>query len=374
MGEFPFPISSSPLSAPLVLCRSGRREVGRAVASASPPGGRRRTVLALLRPPTLPPSGRRTMRRRGVEKGTPRRRLCTSDGVMPPAGSKGGRGGRVETEGGASASGDVQAAAGHALPCFISSLLTIHPDPEMVAATRRSHSPESFVFFVNSSSLCIAGISVIRSTRGGLPEESRRYGARSASESPFPLPEAPRSLSLLQYPHTKPSLGFFVLPLPRGTETTQHNRGISDAAAAALLLLVSSCLFHAVPSTHPHTADPRPANHKPSLPSFRYEMGRPPANTKLSSNVTVRTVRTRGGNTKFRALRLDHGNFSWGSEVRSPAPPIPPPPPPPLPCDVGSPAAQSPGGKDLPPLPSGSALHLDPLFTAQRGPSRAPLA
>jgi len=25
-------------------------------------------------------------------------------------------------------------------------------------------------------------------------------------------------------------------------------------------------------------------------------------------------VRTRGGNRKFRALRLDSGNFSWGSE------------------------------------------------------------
>ena len=28
----------------------------------------------------------------------------------------------------------------------------------------------------------------------------------------------------------------------------------------------------------------------------------------------VHTVRTMGGNTKYRALRLDHGNFSWGSE------------------------------------------------------------
>ena len=28
----------------------------------------------------------------------------------------------------------------------------------------------------------------------------------------------------------------------------------------------------------------------------------------------IHTVRTRGGNTKYRALRLDHGNFSWGSE------------------------------------------------------------
>lgn len=49
----------------------------------------------------------------------------------------------------------------------------------------------------------------------------------------------------------------------------------------------------------------------------RYELGRQPAMTKLSSNVCVRRVRVRGGNSKFRALRLDHGNFSWGSEVRA---------------------------------------------------------
>ena len=47
----------------------------------------------------------------------------------------------------------------------------------------------------------------------------------------------------------------------------------------------------------------------------RYELGRVPANTKLSANTAVRTVRVRGGNKKFRALRLDTGNFSWGSEV-----------------------------------------------------------
>jgi hypothetical protein len=45
-------------------------------------------------------------------------------------------------------------------------------------------------------------------------------------------------------------------------------------------------------------------------------MGRQAANTKLSTNVAVRRVRVRGGNYKFRALRLDHGNFSWGTEVR----------------------------------------------------------
>jgi small subunit ribosomal protein S8e len=48
---------------------------------------------------------------------------------------------------------------------------------------------------------------------------------------------------------------------------------------------------------------------------FRYELGRQPANTKLSSNKTVRRIRVRGGNVKWRALRLDTGNFSWGSEA-----------------------------------------------------------
>ena len=48
---------------------------------------------------------------------------------------------------------------------------------------------------------------------------------------------------------------------------------------------------------------------------WRYELGRQPANTKLSSNKTVRRVRVRGGNVKWRALRLDTGNYSWGSEA-----------------------------------------------------------
>eukprot|EP01064_Diplonema_japonicum_P025120 TRINITY_DN3609_c0_g2_i1.p1 TRINITY_DN3609_c0_g2~~TRINITY_DN3609_c0_g2_i1.p1 ORF type:complete len:214 (+),score=56.06 TRINITY_DN3609_c0_g2_i1:50-643(+) len=47
----------------------------------------------------------------------------------------------------------------------------------------------------------------------------------------------------------------------------------------------------------------------------KYELGRVPANTKLvMGNQRVTTVRTRGGNKKHRALRLDTGNFSWGSE------------------------------------------------------------
>jgi ribosomal protein eS8 len=47
-----------------------------------------------------------------------------------------------------------------------------------------------------------------------------------------------------------------------------------------------------------------------------YESGRPPAMTKLGAN-RIHAVRVRGGNTKFRALRLDAGNYSWGSEGKN---------------------------------------------------------
>eukprot|EP00551_Chaetoceros_affinis_P001352 CAMPEP_0203633722 /NCGR_PEP_ID=MMETSP0088-20131115/814_1 /ASSEMBLY_ACC=CAM_ASM_001087 /TAXON_ID=426623 /ORGANISM="Chaetoceros affinis, Strain CCMP159" /LENGTH=201 /DNA_ID=CAMNT_0050487141 /DNA_START=41 /DNA_END=646 /DNA_ORIENTATION=- len=46
----------------------------------------------------------------------------------------------------------------------------------------------------------------------------------------------------------------------------------------------------------------------------KFEMGRPAAMTKIGEK-TIHTVRGRGGNLKFRALRLDSGNFSWGTEV-----------------------------------------------------------
>lgn len=45
----------------------------------------------------------------------------------------------------------------------------------------------------------------------------------------------------------------------------------------------------------------------------QYESGRPPANTKLGA-ARVHPVRCRGGNMKYRAMKLDTGNFSWGSE------------------------------------------------------------
>ena len=45
----------------------------------------------------------------------------------------------------------------------------------------------------------------------------------------------------------------------------------------------------------------------------KFEMGRQPSMTRLGAR-KVATVRVRGGATKYRALRLDHGNFAWGSE------------------------------------------------------------
>lgn len=44
-----------------------------------------------------------------------------------------------------------------------------------------------------------------------------------------------------------------------------------------------------------------------------YESGRPPAMTKMGPQ-RVKEVRVRGGNIKHRAMRLESGNFSWGSE------------------------------------------------------------
>eukprot|EP00941_MAST-03F_sp_MAST-3F-sp1_P006284 g6284.t1 len=46
----------------------------------------------------------------------------------------------------------------------------------------------------------------------------------------------------------------------------------------------------------------------------KFELGRAMANTRIGAK-RVHEVRTMGGNRKYRALRLDTGNFSWGSEV-----------------------------------------------------------
>merc|ERR1711981_1195691 len=45
----------------------------------------------------------------------------------------------------------------------------------------------------------------------------------------------------------------------------------------------------------------------------KFELGRPPSMTKIG-DTRIHSVRTRGGNKKYRALRLNYGNFSWPSE------------------------------------------------------------
>ena len=46
----------------------------------------------------------------------------------------------------------------------------------------------------------------------------------------------------------------------------------------------------------------------------KFELGRQPSNTRIGPK-RIHTVRVRGGNEKFRALRLEAGNFSWASEA-----------------------------------------------------------
>jgi len=58
------------------------------------------------------------------------------------------------------------------------------------------------------------------------------------------------------------------------------------------------------------TGGKRPQNTKKRA----HAAARPPAMTKIGQK-RVHLVRTRGGNTKFRALRLETGNFSWGTEA-----------------------------------------------------------
>ena len=45
----------------------------------------------------------------------------------------------------------------------------------------------------------------------------------------------------------------------------------------------------------------------------KFEVGKPPAMTKIGPK-RIHLVRGRGGTDKHRAMRLEHGNFAWGSE------------------------------------------------------------
>ena len=55
---------------------------------------------------------------------------------------------------------------------------------------------------------------------------------------------------------------------------------------------------------------------KSILKSRKYELGRQMANTRIGAK-RIHVVRGRGGNLKYRAMRLETGTFSWGSETVS---------------------------------------------------------
>merc|ERR1712227_153540 len=74
---------------------------------------------------------------------------------------------------------------------------------------------------------------------------------------------------------------------------------------ASLIMGISRDSFHKRRSTG--------GKKKPLTKKRKHCLGHPPANTKVGVK-RIHKVRARGGNLKFRALRLDQGNFSWGSE------------------------------------------------------------
>jgi small subunit ribosomal protein S8e len=53
---------------------------------------------------------------------------------------------------------------------------------------------------------------------------------------------------------------------------------------------------------------------KPIRSKRKFELGRQPANTKLGER-RVHKVRGHGGFIKFKALKVDHGNYSWPGEA-----------------------------------------------------------
>ena len=110
----------------------------------------------------------------------------------------------------------------------------------------------------------------------------------------------------------RPARDFFFLVARRRERRSTKKAAADDARPSPppFLCSFSPSLTFLSSLPPPPGSAPTPQNNYP-----RYELGRQPANTKLSSAVTVRRVRVRGGNFKFRALRLDHGNFAWGSEA-----------------------------------------------------------
>ena len=139
-----------------------------------------------------------------------------------------------------------------------------------------------------------------RSTSAAPPVASRSPGARRGSECTSRARSAREPTRPGSFPARPSFLGL------RGLRAGFARRDRPEAHASRP---------RSPPRAHPPVLEVLRTLTDPSPRlSSRYELGRQPANTKLSSHPDVRVVRCRGGNRKFRALRLDTGNFSWGSE------------------------------------------------------------
>ena len=77
---------------------------------------------------------------------------------------------------------------------------------------------------------------------------------------------------------------------------------------------VSSLSDLSIPDTEyqhdgPHSLRRKYSHHK----NRKVELERQSATTNLGTK-RIRAICTRGGNTQYLAIRLDHGNFAWASE------------------------------------------------------------
>lgn len=75
----------------------------------------------------------------------------------------------------------------------------------------------------------------------------------------------------------------------------------------------AQCIILGISRTSRHKRSASGAQRAHYRKKRKFELGRQPANTRLGPK-RIHEVRVRGGNIKYRALRLDGGNFAWGSE------------------------------------------------------------
>merc|ERR1712001_485433 len=85
-------------------------------------------------------------------------------------------------------------------------------------------------------------------------------------------------------------------------------------ACGARVVLLSRARRMGISRDHWHKRRATGGKKTPIRKKRKFELARPAAMTKMAPQ-RIHTLRVRGGNKKYRALRLDQGNFAWGSEA-----------------------------------------------------------